>query len=151
MGLSNGFEDVMRTAALDATVPRVTGAATASHSSSDECTEIVSLVAQLSMSELSKSKSERECTSLRNPPTCSPENSLVPDTPIAPRLAPFWPDVLVGRSHSALEYQSEDTQQLLVFLLKMTILGSFGGTTILGNTHIWNPMEKHGICWMSIA
>ena len=74
--LSNGFDDVMRTAALDATVPRVTGAATASHSSSDECTEIVSLVAQLSMSELSKSKSERECTSLRNPPTCSPENSL---------------------------------------------------------------------------
>ena len=28
------------------------------------------------------------------------------------------------------------TQQLLVFLLKMTILGCFGGTTILGNTHI---------------
>ena len=28
------------------------------------------------------------------------------------------------------------TQQLLVFLLKITILGCFGGTTILGNTHI---------------
>ena len=30
----------------------------------------------------------------------------------------------------------EATQQLLGFLLKMTILWSFGGTTILGNTHI---------------
>ena len=28
------------------------------------------------------------------------------------------------------------TQQLLVSLLKMTMLGCFGGTTILGNTHI---------------
>ena len=28
------------------------------------------------------------------------------------------------------------TQQLLVFLLKMTILGCFGGTTILENTHM---------------
>ena len=28
------------------------------------------------------------------------------------------------------------TQQLLVFLLKMIILRCFGGTTILGNTHI---------------
>ena len=28
------------------------------------------------------------------------------------------------------------TQQLLVFLLKITIWRSFGGTTILGNTHI---------------
>ena len=27
-------------------------------------------------------------------------------------------------------------QQLLVFLLKMTILGCFGGTPIFGNTHI---------------
>ena len=27
------------------------------------------------------------------------------------------------------------TQQLLVFILKITILGCFGGSTILGNTH----------------
>ena len=29
------------------------------------------------------------------------------------------------------------TQELLVFLLKMTMLGCFGGATILGNTHIY--------------
>ena len=33
------------------------------------------------------------------------------------------------------------TQQLLAFLPKMTILGCFGGTTILGNTHI--PQINH--------
>ena len=32
--------------------------------------------------------------------------------------------------------KNRGTQQLLVFLLKMTILGCFGGTTILGNPRI---------------
>ena len=32
--------------------------------------------------------------------------------------------------------------RLLVFLLKMTVLGCFGGTTILGNTHM-QPCQTH--------
>ena len=33
--------------------------------------------------------------------------------------------------------ENDGTQQPWCFLLKMTILGCFGGTTILGNTHIY--------------
>ena len=41
------------------------------------------------------------------------------------------------------------TQQPWVFLLKMIILGCFGGTTIYGNTHIfpdfdWDFQDLHG-------
>ena len=45
------------------------------------------------------------------------------------------------------------TQQLLVSLLKMTMLGCFGGTTILGNTHIkvhyiYIYIYIHNLCHM---
>ena len=49
-------------------------------------------------------------------------------------FSPLWFDEHMGVSLNG------GTQQPWFFLLKMIILGCFGGTTILGNTHIFSKI-----------
>ena len=56
---------------------------------------------------------------------------------------PKWIDTFFFGYHYLGVSQNGGTQQPWVFLLKIIILGCFGGTTIYGNTHLQKPVAVH--------